>query len=235
MSLKNFSVRSVDTFVVRNWILRKHYAKRMPSISYCFELLNENNLTVGVCSFGRPAAHSLIKNAINGLYQNNFLELNRLITNDDLPKNATSFFVSKCLNMLPKPNVIVSYADSSQNHNGYIYQATNWIYTGLSVKFNDYMVKGLEHLHSQTIMDLVGRKDKNNSISKVQKLKLKYGENNVYMIERPQKHRYFYFLGTKNDKKNMFKNLKYKIQPYPKGQNKNYDASYQPTIQTKLF
>jgi hypothetical protein len=156
MSLKNFSVRSVDTFVVRNWILRKHYAKRMPSISYCFELLNENNLTVGVCSFGRPAAHSLIKNAINGLYQNNFLELNRLITNDD-------------------------------------------------------------------------------SISKVQKLKLKYGENNVYMIERPQKHRYFYFLGTKNDKKNMLKNLKYKIQPYPKGQNKNYDASYQPTIQTKLF
>ena len=84
-------------------------------------------------------------------------------------------------------------------------------------------------------MDLVGRKDKNNSISKVQKLKLKYGESNVYMIERPQKHRYFYFLGTKNDKKNMLKNLKYKIQPYPKGQNKNYDASFQPTIQTKLF
>ena len=202
---------------------------------YHIVLNYEKNLTVGVCSFGRPAAHSLIKNAINGLYQNNFLELNRLITNDDLPKNATSFFVSKCLNMLSKPMVVVSYADTSKNHNGYIYQATNWIYTGLSVKFNDYMVKGLEHLHPQTIMDLVGRKDKNNSISKVQKLKLKYGENNVYMIERPQKHRYFYFLGKKNDKKNMLKNLKYKIQPYPKGQNKNYDASFQPTIQTKLF
>ena len=31
------------------------------------------------------------------------------------------------------------------------------------------------------------------------------------------------------------KKLKYKIQPYPKGDNKRYDASYQPTTQTKLL
>jgi len=33
----------------------------------------------------------------------------------------------------------------------------------------------------------------------------------------------------------MKKNLKYGIEPYPKGQNKNYDASYKPNIQTTLF
>ena len=33
----------------------------------------------------------------------------------------------------------------------------------------------------------------------------------------------------------MFKNLKYKVFPYPKGQNTNYDASYKTTTQTELF
>ena len=38
-------------------------------------------------------------------------------------------------------------------------------------------------------------------------------------------------------KKKLKKNLKgkYKIEPYPKGENKRYDASYKPTIQARLF
>ena len=233
--LRKYRVISTKTEIVKEWFLKKHYAKRIPSISFCFALLNENDITVGVCSFGRPMAHALVQNAFQGEYQEGFLELNRLVTNDDLDKNACSFFVGKCLSMLPKPRVVVSYADTSQNHNGYIYQATNWIYTGLSAEFMDYMVKGYEHLHSSTIMDMVGRSDKNGHLNKVQLLKEHFGEENVYQIERPRKHRYFYFIGNKNDKKNMANKLKYSILPYPKGENKNYDASYKPNIQTVLF
>ena len=53
--------------------------------------------------------------------------------------------------------------------------------------------------------------------------------------KRSSKHRYIYFIGNKTQKKNMLKNLKYEIQPYPKGENKRYDASYKPTTQSKLF
>ena len=236
MSVKEkYRVISVKAEIVKEWFLKKHYAKRIPSISYCFALLNENNLTVGVCSFGRPIAHALVQHAFKGEYQDDFLELNRLVTNDDLDKNATSFFVSKCLNNLPNPKVVVSYADTSQNHNGYIYQATNWVYTGLSAEFMDYMVKGYEHLHSASIMDMVGRSDTNGHLNKVELLKEKFGEQNVYQVERPRKHRYFYFIGTKKDKKNMRLKLKYETLPYPKGENTNYDASYNPSIQTTLF
>lgn len=236
MSVKDrYRVISVNTSVVKEWFLKKHYAKRIPSISFCFALLNQDDLTVGACSFGRPIAHALVQNAFQGEYQDDFLELNRLITNDDLDKNACSFFVSQCLNQLPKPKVIVSYADTSQNHNGYIYQATNWIYTGLSAEFMDYMVKGYEHLHSASILDMVGRSDKDGHLNKVELLKKKFGEDNVYQIERPRKHRYFYLLGNKKDKKNMLAKLKYNIEDYPKGENKNYDASYTPIIQTQLF
>tara|TARA_A100001201_G_C4085775_1_gene200414 strand:+ start:1236 stop:1946 length:711 start_codon:yes stop_codon:yes gene_type:complete len=236
MSIKNkYKVLSVKTEIIKEWFLKKHYAKRIPSISYCFQLLDENNMTIGVCSFGRPIAHPLVKNAFKGHYQENFLELNRLVTNDNLDKNSCSFFISQCLKQLPKPKVIVSYADSSQNHHGYVYQATNWIYTGLSSEFMDYMVKGYENLHSASIMDMVGRSDTNGHLNKVQLLKKKFGEQNVYQVERPRKHRYFYLLGNKNDIKNMRKHLKYTILPYPKGNNINYDASYTPSIQTSIF
>ena len=152
-----------------------------------------------------------------------------------MPKNALSYFVSQSLKQLPKPKVIVSYADTSQNHHGYIYQATNWIYTGLSVAFRDYMVKGFEHLHSGSIMDLVGRSDKNGHLDKVKLLKDKFGEDNVYMIERPRKHRYFMLLGNRAQKKEMRKNLIYAEMPYPKGDNLRYDSSYKPNVQLTIF
>ena len=31
-----------------------------------------------------------------------------------------------------KPKIVVSYADTSKGHVGYVYQATNFIYTGMS-------------------------------------------------------------------------------------------------------
>jgi hypothetical protein len=55
------------------------------------------------------------------------------------------------------------------------------------------------------------------------------------MKERPRKHRYFYFVGDKWQKKQMMKELPYEIQPYPKGENKRYDATYEPTTQIKLL
>jgi hypothetical protein len=52
-------------------------------------------------------------------------------------------------------------------------------------------------------------------------------------IEILPKHRYIY-IKSKN-KKNIINSLKLKIQDYPKGDNKRYDASYSPKIQAELF
>lgn len=237
MSIKDkYEVRSIDPLITRDWILNKHYAKRLPSISYAFGLYDSTNIMQGACTFGRPMAMPLIQSCFGGDYQECFLELNRLVVNDGLEKNTLSFFVSQCLSMLPRPNVVVSYADTAQNHHGYIYQATNWYYSGLSAEFKDYMVKGLEHMHGASIMDMVGRSDGNaGHLDKVQLLKQRFGEENVYMIDRPQKHRYFYFLGDKKTVKDMLSKIKYPRLPYPKGDNIRYDASYKPATQGILF
>ena len=225
-----FKVVSIKKSETTDWFLKKHYARRLPTIDCAFGIYDNFHLLQGVCTFGRPMSHTLISGAINGLYQDNFLELNRLVINEGLQKNVLSYFVSSCLNKLPKPLVVVSYADTSRGHHGYIYQATNWIYTGLSSKFTDYAVKGLEHMHHSSIEDSVGRYDKDKNINKHQLLKEKYGDL-LYRKERPRKHRYFYFLGTRKQKKDMKKNLTYQIKSYPKGDNQRYDASFIPSVQ----
>ena len=235
MSVKNnYSVKHIESSQTYEWFLHKHYAKRIQNISFSFGLYDRNCFLKGVCSYAKPMSQTLVQGALAGKYTDTFLELNRLVVNDNLDKNVLSFFVSQSLALLPKPQVIVSYADTSQGHHGYIYQATNWIYTGLSAKFTDYAVKGLEHLHHSSIEDSVGRYDKDAKINKTELLKERYGDL-LYKKERPRKHRYFYFLGNRKDKKIMTNSLVYKVQKYPKGDNKRYDSSYNPSIQGILF
>jgi hypothetical protein len=233
---KKYTVAPIDSYECKEWLLYKHYAHRIPSISFAFGLMNENKHLQGIVTYGKPMASPLIKTCFNGEYQDVFFELNRLVINEGLEKNALSFLVSNSLKMLPKPMVIVSYADISQGHHGYIYQATNWYYSGLSAKFQDYMVKGYEHLHPSSILEIIGRReDLDKDVNRVEELKKRFGEENVYTIERTQKHRYFFFLGDKRTTQEMKRKIKYASQPYPKGDNKKYDASHKITIQTKLF
>lgn len=230
-----YDVKPITFEDCKEWVLYKHYAHRIPPIMYAFGLF-DGNVLVGICTYGRPVAHILVKKAFQGEYQDCFLELNRLCVNEGLPKNTLSQFVSQTLKMLPRPSVVVSYADTSHHHHGYIYQATNWIYTGLSAAFKDYMVKGYEHMHGCSVLDMVGRSDgEKGHLDKVTLLKEKFGEENVYMVDRPRKHRYFMFLGDKREVRRMRSLLVYDEQPYPKGDNQRYDASYQPQVQLSLF
>jgi len=224
--LNHYYVESIKSKETYDWLLNKHYAKRIPPITYAFGIFDRTNCLQGVMTFGTPVSSTL-----RNLWHNQFklMELNRLVINEGLEKNVLSFFLSTSLKRLPNPLVLVSYADSSQNHHGYIYQATNWIYTGLSIPFKDYYVKGMEHLHNGTIMDMSRGKE-----NRVQWLRDKFGDN-LIMIERARKHRYFYFLGNRKEVKKINEMLPYKKEPYPKGDNKRYDSSYVPTNQEKLF
>ena len=208
MSIKNkYTVRSIAKHLCKEWLLHKHYAKRIPSISYAFGLFDDN--LIGVMTIGKPASPALCVGVCGESNSKYVYELNRLCVNDNLEKNVLSYFVSKCLNML-KDLILVSYADTSMNHNGYIYQATNWLYTGKTKERTDI---GLE----------------NNTHSRHYNKNLDYSKNRKF---RSSKHRYIYFTGNK---KKWLKELNYKIEPYPKGQNKRYDSSYKPKIQTELF
>lgn len=229
---EDFEVRSIPFSEAKEWVLKKHYAHRIPSISYAFGLYRDFCLC-GVCTFGMPASPDLIIGSMGIEYKDIFLELNRLVVNDGLPMNALSYFVSGCLKLLPRPMVVVSYADSGMGHHGYIYQATNWIYTGLSDKHITYIVDGLEGKHDRHLAD--GAEKVGRGKSKYDALVQKYGDR-VTVSERSRKYRYFQFLGDRRQVRKMRKDLKYNvIASYPKGNNLRYDASYQTSPCGILF
>ncbi len=186
-------IPSKDT---HNFIKTKHYAQRLPSISYAFGLFYKNVL-VGVCTYGKPASNALCEGLLGKEYKNKVYELNRLIVVCELPKNSLSWFVSKTLKMLKDEDLaIVSYADDGVGHKGYIYQSCNFIYTGKTKERTDKYMPGNKHSRHYT--------DQYKHLRKI----------------RTSKHRYVYFTGK--SKKNFKEKLKYNIASYPKGNNTNY-------------
>jgi len=202
-------VQPIQTQDAEHLILNVHYARRKPSITYAFGLF-EHGALVGVVTYGTPASSTLLRGVCGEQWAQHVLELNRLVLVNNKPHEA-SRLVGASLKLLPKPSIIVSYADTKQNHEGIVYQATNFLYTGLSSKFLDPVVRGLEHQHHATYA---------HGLTNAQ-LKEKYGEDNVYFIERSRKHRYIIFVGSKTQRKQMLKDLRYEIQPYPKGRVSN--------------
>ncbi len=194
------------------FMLDIHYAGRSPSVSYAYGLYINNNLE-GIVSYGTPPSSTLRRGVAGDKYIPDILELNRLVLQSN-NKNDSSWLIGNSLKLLPRNKIVVSYADTSQDHVGYVYQATNFIYTGLSAKRTDWKVRGKEHLHSQSIIDEF-RGQPNRSKC----LREKYGDD-FYTIDRPRKHRYIFIIGSKTYRKEVMKNLKYSIKNYPKGVDK---------------
>ena len=216
--MDGFEVLAIPSSETYDWLLYKHYAHRIPSISYAFGLY-DNGVLVGVCTFGRTAFNEP-SYLCGEEYSNIVYELNRLCINDNHKANALSYFVSTCLKMLPKPLIVISYSDSGQGHYGYIYQATNWIYTGTGAGAVNYI----------TSIGKLSRSGMRNRETRGQDIP------EIYSIEKGTvKHRYVYFIGDKRQVRDMKKNLKYSIEPYPKGESKRYDASYKPITQGLLL
>jgi len=204
---ENYSVEKISYEQTKPFLLEIHYAKRMPSISYAFGLFNKNNLC-GVITYGTPPSATLRKGLAGPQNIKNIIELNRLCLENN-KKNEASILVSRSLKMLPSC-IVISFADTSQKHIGYVYQATNFFYCGLSAKRTDWKIKGKEHLHGQTIADKYrGIKNRAEAIRK------DYGDS-FYLEQRPRKHRYVYLVGTKKEKRKFKQDLNYSIKPYPK-------------------
>ena len=200
-------VKVVSRAECEPFILGIHYAKRWPSVSYAFGLFEGNEL-IGVVTYGTPPSAPLRVGAAGKEYAQYILELNRLCLKYNR-KNEASFLVASSLKKLPN-SIVISFADTEQNHKGFVYQACNFMYCGLSAKRTDWKVKGKEHLHGQTIADeFRGVKDR------AKAMREKYGDD-FYLSPRPRKHRYIFISGEKSFKKKAAAAIAYKQEPYPK-------------------
>lgn len=100
--------------------------------------------------------------------------------------------------MLPNNTFVVSYADTAWSHVGYIYQATNFFYTGATKERTDTYAGDAHPRH--------------------------YNHEETKRQTRSSKHRYVYLVGDRRTKKKMLNELRYPIiSEYPKGNEIHYD------------
>ena len=168
-----------------------HYAKRMPSISYAYGLFERSNL-IGIVTFGSPASDPLCRGVCGPEHKEKVIELNRLVLLHN-EKNQASILVSQAIKKLPKPKIIVSYADTAQSHVGYVYQATNFYFTGTTKERTD--IAAIEGKHPRH-----------------------HAGDRKSRVQRSSKHRYVFFHASKTERKKLLRALRYEIQEnYPKG------------------
>jgi len=215
---ETFSVKAVTFDDVRDWILLKHYAHRIPSVSYAFGLFVNQDLA-GIVTYGVPPSNPLRRGICGDAYKSRVLELNRLCINEGAPKNSASRLVGGSLRLLPRPAIVISFADTAQGHIGYVYQASNFLYTGLSAKRTNWTIRGREHLHGVSVAD-ISRGQSNRAAY----MRDRFGDD-FYLEPRPRKHRYVYFLGSRSEVRKMRASLRYPVCPYPKGETRRYETA----------
>lgn len=194
-NLVSTNAGTLDKAIVRDWCIKYHYAKRVPVISFAYGWVNDEGELQAVLAIGKPPSNAVCEGVCGKENKHHVYELQRICAKDTL-EIPLSKFVGEVLRSLPNL-VLVSYADTAMNHVGYIYQATNWLYTGATRARTDIATKGHSRHYEKA-------------------------ESYPERVVRSSKHRYVTFTGEKRFKKALRKNLRWATESYPKGENKNY-------------
>jgi len=123
-------------------VMKWHYSKVLPTGKLVKVGVWENMKFIGVIIFSRGASpHLCTKWSILNI---EICELTRIAL--DKHEAPVSRLISIALRFLKKhcPGIrlVVSFADPNQKHVGAIYQASNWIYTGISEPVDEWYING---------------------------------------------------------------------------------------------
>ena len=180
-----------------------HYSHNLPQSKLARLGVWESNRFVGAIVFGVGATAGLVQQY--GLLPQEGAKLIRIA----LDKHITpvSQMMSVALRLLKREmmglRLIVSFADPEHHHLGGIYQAGNWIYTGLTQSSDEYLLNG-RRLHGRTL-----RHQKPSHLTTHQAAFLL--DPHYSVVKGSRKHRYLYPLDDA-----MRRQLSVFALPYPK-------------------
>lgn len=202
-ALQSIRVSPIAPSVAKIIIVKNHYLGTLPGgTQMSFGVFNgdrlQGALTIGV---GPANVHRLV----HGADRADCGTLTRLWLSDELPWNSESRVIGIVLRALKNHTEIkflVSYADPAAGHVGYVYQATNWTYTGLSDATPLYQVGSDHPRHARTVSSRYGTRSAEY-----------FSQQGIELTRIPveAKHRYLYFLD-----KSWRSRLAVPVLPYPK-------------------
>lgn len=202
MALEAYSIKRISYREAMRIVVANHYLHRKCASSHSFGLFLDGDIK-GVICYGTPSSAPLRNTLCGPENALNVAELMRLWVCDSVPRNGESYLIGNTLRHCGK-EVVVSYAEVAMGHVGTVYQATNWIYTGLSARRRQFKIEGVT-THCQRLADM----------HTAQELREIYGDRFAYEW-RPPKHRYVWINAKGRRKKELMAKLAYGPQPYPK-------------------
>ena len=187
-------------YACENW----HYSGVIPVGKLVKVGAWEDGKFIGVVLFGRGANNNMLKPF--GLKADEGCELVRIALTKH--KTPVSKIMALAIKFLKKANtglrLVVSYADADQNHHGGIYQATNWVYSGLmnAGSMGAFIING-----KKTHPKSVHSKGVKQNIDAVRK----HLDPNATVFYTKGKHRYLMALDKKTKQ-----SIMHLSKPYPK-------------------
>jgi hypothetical protein len=185
-ALHDLLVCPIAIGVAKRMLVREHYLHSLPGGTKLGFGIFKGSQLKGAMTFGVGPKNAYLM--VDEVEPHACVTLTRFWLSDDLPHNSASSILGVIFRALKKHTelkFIVSYADPSQGHLGTIYQATNWVYTGLSQPMSMYDFGDGVLRHSRSVAHGFGTHS------------LEYFKTHgVDIVAVPQapKHRYLYFL-----------------------------------------
>jgi hypothetical protein len=138
---------------------------------------------------------------------NKVWHMGRLMLSDDSPRNSESRLIAGSLRAIEKSShdvwAVITFADEAVGHVGYIYQATNALYTGMTTSDASYKY-------------FVNESGERRSWRSIREAGRSGVEGWTMHTSDKAKHRYVYILGSKTQRRQRRALLKYPVLPYPK-------------------
>lgn len=198
----NYEVKKIPCKTAKDYIIKNHYSHGCHNApSPCYGLFQNDDL-IGVLMFATPCSENVRASVFGGDNKDKVIELHRLHILDVTPKNTESWFISRCLKLLkedkPRVKAVISFSDTTQGHNGTIYQATNFYFIGKTTPCTFYLDSNNRLRHPRQ-----------NGVNITKEMAAGYGWT---PIKRMAKNRYLILLpSSKVEKKKLIKMCKYDV------------------------
>jgi hypothetical protein len=203
-AVRDMRVAPVSTGDVDEFARRWHYSHGGGSALWRYGLWDGFTL-VGVVAYNLPVRRAC-EMVFGPDHLHTVAHMGRLVCADDAPRNSESRLIGASLKLLerdkPEMRAVLTFAAQDQGHLGYVYQATNAIYTGTGGYDKTYVAADGRHISTN------GKATNDFAEQLVQ--------SGGAVARALPKHRYLYLLGNKTKRRESLSMLRLPSLPYPK-------------------
>ena len=172
-------------------VMAHHYSRKIPS---AIEMVGSLHLDGGLFGGDGPMMAAAFFSHPAARWREPVIELSRLVRgNQSVP---LTLLLSRCMKALKQRgfDLIVSYADRAQGHEGTIYRAANWQYSGVRLRSNDGLIIDGVAMPGRTCNHVYGTQS-------LSKLCAMFPGRSIEVRVDQGKHMFWYALGSRGTAK----------------------------------